>query len=158
MPYWSQGFPLLGHTACWLASNDIISCLTSIADLTSDVRIICTKCQQHVTPLQMNWGRGGFQLPLISLPLYHIPWSRPAYQAGRGKESGCHTKPSEGRTIWYMEGGGLEKEGFWKCGQKKKFVVEIDEKYVDQKKHQMITYIIGKAYDKNIYSSSSTKI
>ena len=41
---------------------------------------------------------------------------------------------------------------------KKKFVVEIDEKYVDQKKHQMITYIIGKAYDKNIYFSSSTKI
>ena len=27
----------------------------------------------------------------------------------------------------------------------KKFVVEIDEKYVDQKKHQMVTYIIGKA-------------
>ena len=24
-------------------------------------------------------------------------------------------------------------------------VVEIDEKYVDQKKHQMLTYIIGKA-------------
>ena len=33
----------------------------------------------------------------------------------------------------------------------KKFVVEIDEKYVDQKKHQMVTYIIGKAYDKNIF-------
>ena len=32
--------------------------------------------------------------------------------------------------------------------RKKKFVVEIDEKYVDQKKHQMVTYIIGKAYDK----------
>ena len=32
--------------------------------------------------------------------------------------------------------------------EKKKFVVEIDEKYVDQKKHQMVTYIIGKAYDK----------
>ena len=30
---------------------------------------------------------------------------------------------------------------------KKKIVVEIDEKYVDQKK-QMVTYIIGKAYDK----------
>ena len=30
----------------------------------------------------------------------------------------------------------------------KKFVVEIYEKYVDQKKHQMVTYIIGKAYDK----------
>ena len=33
-------------------------------------------------------------------------------------------------------------------GRKKQFVVEIDEKYVDQKKHQMVTYIIGKAYDK----------
>ena len=33
----------------------------------------------------------------------------------------------------------------WK---EKKFVVEIDEKYVDQKNHQMLTYIIGKAYDK----------
>ena len=32
--------------------------------------------------------------------------------------------------------------------RKKKFVVEIDEKYVDQKKHQMVTYIIGKAHDK----------
>ena len=32
--------------------------------------------------------------------------------------------------------------------EKKKFVVEIDEKYVDQNKHQMVTYIIGKAYDK----------
>ena len=35
-------------------------------------------------------------------------------------------------------------------GRKKKFAVEIDEKYVDQKKHQMVTYIIGKAYDKKI--------
>ena len=35
-------------------------------------------------------------------------------------------------------------------GRKKKFVVEIDEKYVYQEKHQMVTYIIGKAYDKNI--------
>ena len=33
-------------------------------------------------------------------------------------------------------------------GRKKKFVVEIDEKYVDQKKHQKVTYTIGKAYDK----------
>ena len=41
---------------------------------------------------------------------------------------------------------------------KKKFVVEIDEKYVDQKKHQIVTYIIGKAYSKNIYFSSSSKI
>ena len=30
----------------------------------------------------------------------------------------------------------------------KKFVFENDEKYVDQKKHQMVTYIIGKAYNK----------
>ena len=43
-PYWSEGFPLLGHTACWLVSNDIIfkTCLSSIADLISEVRIICT--------------------------------------------------------------------------------------------------------------------
>ena len=34
--------------------------------------------------------------------------------------------------------------------RKKKFVVEIYEKYVDQKKHQMVTYILGEAYDKNI--------
>ena len=40
----------------------------------------------------------------------------------------------------------------------KKFVVEIDEKYFDQKKHQIVTYKIGKAYDKYIYFSSSTKI
>ena len=33
-------------------------------------------------------------------------------------------------------------------GRKKKFVVEIDEKYVDQINRQMLTYIIGKAYDK----------
>ena len=33
---------------------------------------------------------------------------------------------------------------------KKKIVVEIDEKYVDQKKHQMVTYIIGKAYRKKL--------
>ena len=30
----------------------------------------------------------------------------------------------------------------------KKFVVEIDKKYVDQKNHQMSTFIIGEAYDK----------
>ena len=29
-------------------------------------------------------------------------------------------------------------------------VVEIDEKYVDREKHQMVTYIIGKAYNKKI--------
>ena len=28
------------------------------------------------------------------------------------------------------------------------FFDEIDKKYVDQKNHQMLTYIIGKAYDK----------
>ena len=37
------------------------------------------------------------------------------------------------------------------------FVVEIDEKNVDQKKHQMLTYVIGKAYDKKRYFISSTK-
>ena len=57
--------------------------------------------------------------------------------------------------IW---GGRLEKKVCWKCGQKNKFVVEIDEKYVEQKNHQMVTYIIGKAYDKNIYFSFATKI
>ena len=44
----------------------------------------------------------------------------------------------------------LEKKFVENVGRKKKFVVEIDEKYVDQKKHQMVTYIIGKAYDKKI--------
>ena len=43
-------------------------------------------------------------------------------------------------------------------GRKKKFVVEIDEKYVDQKKHQMVTYIIGKAYDKKILQRNIKKI
>ena len=33
----------------------------------------------------------------------------------------------------------------------KKFVVEIDEIYVDLKNHQMVTYTIGKAYDKKKY-------
>ena len=42
----------------------------------------------------------------------------------------------------------VRKKVCCKCGQKKKFVVEIDEKYVDQKNHQMLAYIIGKAYDK----------
>ena len=37
----------------------------------------------------------------------------------------------------------------------KKFVVEIDEKCVDQKKHQMVTYIIGKAYNKKISQKKS---
>ena len=69
---------------------------------------------------------------------------------------------NKGRTIWYLGGGG-PREFFLKIvcrhksqkktfvenvGRKKQFVVEIDEKYVDQKKHQMVTYIIGKAYDK----------
>ena len=52
----------------------------------------------------------------------------------------------------------MKKKVFLKMWSEKKFVVEIDEKYVDQKKHQMVTYIIGKAYDKNKYFSSSTKI
>ena len=41
--------------------------------------------------------------------------------------------------------------------RKKKFVVEIDEKYVDQKKHQMVTYIIGKAYDKKFIRHNMKK-
>ena len=41
-----------------------------------------------------------------------------------------------------------EKKIVENVGRKIKFVVEIDEKYIDQKKHQMVTYIIGKAYDK----------
>ena len=40
----------------------------------------------------------------------------------------------------------------------KKIVVEIDEKYVDQKKHRMVTYIIGKAYDKKILRRNKQKI
>ena len=32
-----------------------------------------------------------------------------------------------------------EKKVSGKCGQKKKFVVEIDEKYVNKKNHQMVT-------------------
>ena len=41
-----------------------------------------------------------------------------------------------------------QKKKFVENVSRKKIVVEIDEKYVDQKKHQMVTYIIGKAYDK----------
>ena len=33
---------------------------------------------------------------------------------------------------------------------RKKSWLEIYKKYVEQKKHQMVTYIIGKAYDKKI--------
>ena len=40
------------------------------------------------------------------------------------------------------------KKSLLKMWAEKKFVVEIDDKYVDQKKHQMVTYIIGKAHDK----------
>ena len=50
-----------------------------------------------------------------------------------------------------------KKKVCWKCKQKKKFVVEIDEKYVDQKKHQMVTYIIGKAYDKKFCDKTYKK-
>ena len=42
--------------------------------------------------------------------------------------------------------------------RKKKFVVEIDDKYVDQKKHQMVMYIIGKAYDKKFLRHNIKKI
>ena len=41
----------------------------------------------------------------------------------------------------------VRKKVCGKCGRKK-IVVEIDEKYVDQKKPQMVTYIIGEAYEK----------
>ena len=41
--------------------------------------------------------------------------------------------------------------------RKKKFVVEIDEKYVNKKKHQMVTYIIGKAYDKKFLQHNIKK-
>ena len=50
-----------------------------------------------------------------------------------------------------------EKKVCWICEQKKKFVVEIDEKYVDQKKHQMVAYIIGKAYDKKFLRHNMKK-
>ena len=43
-------------------------------------------------------------------------------------------------------------------GRKKQFVVEIDEKYSDQKKHQLVTYIIGEAYDKKILRQNIKKI
>ena len=43
------------------------------------------------------------------------------------------------------------------CGQKKKFLVEIDEKDFDQKKHQMVMYIIGKAYDKKFLRRNINK-
>ena len=43
-----------------------------------------------------------------------------------------------------------EKKFVENVGRKKKFVVEIDEKYVDQEKHQMVAYIIGKAYEQKI--------
>ena len=39
----------------------------------------------------------------------------------------------------------------------KKSVVEIYEKYVNQRKHEMLTYIIGKAYDKTKLFHFSTK-
>ena len=63
--------------------------------------------------------------------------------------------------IW-GGGEGLEKK------EKKKFVENVVRKksllsklmknMLTRKKHQMVTYIIGKAYDKNIYFSSSTEI
>ena len=51
-----------------------------------------------------------------------------------------------------------EKKCVANVGRKKNFVVEIDDKYVDQKKHQMVTYIIGKAYDKNFLQRNIKKI
>ena len=78
--------------------------------------------------------------------------------------------PSLG-THHLIYGGGLEffflnifcrhksqkKKFVENVGRKKKFVVEIYEKYVDQKKHQMVTYIIGKAYDKKILRQNIKK-
>ena len=62
-------------------------------------------------------------------------------------------------------GGGLEKYETNLSPQKsaKKSLLEmwpvvvIDEKYVDQKKHEMVTYTVRKAYDKKSYFISSSK-
>ena len=56
MPYWSQGFPLLGHTACWLASNDIISCLIWLADLWGQNYLYIGA---YSTSLHCRWTEGG---------------------------------------------------------------------------------------------------
>ena len=50
-----------------------------------------------------------------------------------------------------------EKKSFLKMWAEKKFVVEIDEKYVDQKKHQMVTYIISLSIRKKISSTKHKK-
>ena len=49
--------------------------------------------------------------------------------------------------IWGGEGGSRKKgkKSLLKMWSENNFVVETDEKYVSQKKHQMVTYIIGKA-------------
>ena len=48
------------------------------------------------------------------------------------------------------EKNSLSRQKFVENVGRRKFVVEIFEKYVDQKKHQMVTHILGKACIKNI--------
>ena len=50
-----------------------------------------------------------------------------------------------------------QKKSLLKMWAETKFVVEIDEKYLDQKNQQVATYIIGKARDRKRYFISSTK-
>ena len=57
---------------------------------------------------------------------------------------------SKGRNIWYLGGGGEVKKKFVENVGRKKFFVEIDEKYVDRKNHQMVTYIIIKPTTKKM--------
>ena len=52
----------------------------------------------------------------------------------------------------------LKKKFVENVDRKKKIVVKIYEKYVDQKKHQMVTYIIGKPYDKKFLRRNIKKI
>ena len=43
-------------------------------------------------------------------------------------------------------------------GRRRKFVVEIYEKYVDQKKHQMVTHILGKACKSFFFDETLKKL
>ena len=71
----------------------------------------------------------------------------------------------QGRTIWYLGGGGgrrlklkkiacrhksQKKKVCWKCEQKKKVCCRNWWKICWPEKHQKVTYKIGKAYDKKI--------
>ena len=59
---------------------------------------------------------------------------------------------AEHQVMWEFRDAQFD---IWGGGPRLKlFVVEIDEKYVDQKKHQMVTYIIGKAYAKNLFNET----